>query len=85
MRISSRVPASPSARASARIDSSLRLRNAPRRLRDDAERARMIATLRDFEVRGRAWRGYEPGKKIVLGLGLETEAHRTPAGAHVVE
>ncbi len=54
-------------------------------LRNDAERARMIAALGDLQIRGRSRRRNQPRKKIVLGLGFEIETHGPLAGSHVVE
>ena len=45
----------------------------------------MIAALGDLEICRRARRGHQARKKIVLGLGLESEANWALAGFHVVE
>ncbi len=54
-------------------------------LRDDAERARMIAAFGDLQVRGGRRRRDEPRQKVVLGLRFEIEPYRPLARARVVE
>ncbi len=45
----------------------------------------MIAAFGHFEVRGRRGCRDEPGQKVVLGLGVELQAHRVMAGPCIVE
>ena len=54
-------------------------------LRDDAERARVIAAFGDLQVRGGRRRRDEPRQKIMFRFGLEPQAHGLLAGPRVVE
>ena len=54
-------------------------------LRDDAERARMIAAFGDLQIRRRRRRRDQARQEIVLGFGFEVEPHRPLPGLRVLE
>ena len=54
-------------------------------LRDDAERARMVAAFGDLQIGRGARRRDQARQKVVLGFGFEVRANGAPPGFDVVE
>ena len=85
MRISSFAPPATSARGFSEDRFLAAAAELPAQRRDDAERTGVVATFRNFQVGGGAWRRDEARQEVVLRFRFEVEPHGPAPGLDIVE